>query len=750
VIGSIVAWWLAAEVLGLMALPICYVVFRGLSDRGLGFAKIAGLLLLGYITWLVEILQFVDFSRATVLVFLVLLAAGGAWLVRKDWPDLLVFVSSKRKLILGYEAIFAAAFLFMVIYRGFNPEISGTEKPMDFALIEGILRSGQFPPKDPWMSGFSISYYYFGYYLSALMIRISGVMPAIGFNLALGSFFALTAQGVASLLYNLTNRLRVGVLGAFLVLIASNADGLLRVIHYGTLTPSVFWWWWPSSRVLISGCNGQCIDEFPQFSFMLGDLHPHVMVLPLAVLALGIALTLLKRPEPLRFTRVDWLTLLVVPVAVGSLGFTNTWDLPAYLAIVLTALVARQYVGHVTSEDLVILTPSEARGKDLAPSEQASSFAAAAAQDDSVPMRLRTTIWLDLKPILWVAIAAIVAYLPFYVGFQSQAGGIRLVQGQTTPAEFFGMWGFPFAAALALLAVTVRLPRRDALALAVGGIVIEVLTRKWLVALMLPLAAAALWHLWLQVKDRKWDPVGAFALGLAAAGFGLIAVCEVVFLKDTFNNRMNTIFKFYYEAWLFLAIAAAYGIYAISQRFRTPRLHYGWTGAVAVVCAALCVYPVASFYSKGNEFKPAWTLDGSAFLTALDKGDGEAVTWLNDNVHSDKVVAEATGDEYTLFGRIATYTGLQSILGWAGHELQWRGTWIEQPKRIGDLATLYTTTDQTTVQNLLKQYNVSFVVVGGLERQKYGSRDYNAVFQKIGKVVFNQDGTTLYQVGAAS
>ncbi|HEU0167292.1 MAG TPA: hypothetical protein VFS62_05920, partial [Chloroflexota bacterium] len=145
-----------------------------------------------------------------------------------------------------------------------------------------------------------------------------------------------------------------------------------------------------------------------------------------------------------------------------------------------------------------------------------------------------------------------------------------------------------------------------------------------------------------------------------------------------------------------------------------------------------------------------WTLDGSAFLTALDKGDGEAVTWLNSNVSSDQVVAEATGDEYTMFGRVATYTGLESMLGWAGHELQWRGTWIEQPKRIGDLSTLYTTNDQTTVQNLLKQYNVSFVVVGGLERQKYGNRDYNALFQKIGKVVFNQDGTTLYQVGATS
>jgi uncharacterized membrane protein len=112
------------------------------------------------------------------------------------------------------------------------------------------------------------------------------------------------------------------------------------------------------------------------------------------------------------------------------------------------------------------------------------------------------------------------------------------------------------------------------------------------------------------------------------------------------------------------------------------------------------------------------------------------------------VVAEATGDEYSQFGRIGTYTGLESILGWAGHELQWRGVWKEQPKRVGDLTTLYTSADQNTVKNLLTQYDVSYVVVGGLERQKYGNRDYASVFQQVGRVVFDQDGTTLYYVGA--
>jgi YYY domain-containing protein len=701
---SIATWWLAAEVVGLVALPICFVFFRGLPDRGLGFSKIFGLLLLGYVTWLIEILQFVDFGRASVVAFLLLLAGGAAWLVRKDWADLRVFVSSKRRLLLGYEAIFLAGFAFIVWFRGFNPDIAGTEKPMDFALINGILRSGQFPPKDPWMSGFGISYYYFGYYLTALMIKLSGVLPAVGFNLALASVFGLAAIGIAALLYNLTGRLRFGVLGAFLTLLASNPDGFLRVLRAGTLAPQQFWWWWPSSRVLHAGCGAECIDEFPQFSFMLGDLHPHVMALPLAVLALGVALAMLKRPQRLRWSRADWLTLALVPICAGALGFANTWDLPAYLAIILAAIALRQHW-------------------------EAQSF--------------------DWRPILFVALTSIAAYLPFYAGFHSQAGGIALERAQTTPPEFLGMWAFAFLLALALLAATTRLPYRHALVLGLAGLLVLAITGKWLVALMLPLAAAAIWYVYLRLKARKWEPEQAFALGLVAAGFGLIALCELVFLKDTFNNRMNTIFKFYYEVWLLLAVGGAYGVAQISQRLRRPSLHYGWVGGVGLLCAAAALYPVASFYTKANELKSAWTLDGSAFMKTAMPGDLQAIDWLNQHAGADVVVAEATGDEYSQFGRFGTYTGLESILGWAGHELQWRGVWKEQPKRIADLQTLYTTPDPGIVKNLLAQYDVSYVVVGPLERQKYGNRD-DQVFQKVGHVVFDRDGTTLYYVGANS
>ncbi|MHB8620397.1 MAG: DUF2298 domain-containing protein, partial [Chloroflexota bacterium] len=657
--ASVLTWLLAAELLGLVGLPIAFALCPGLPDRGASLAMMLGWLLLGYLTWLAEILQFVDFTPPTVLFFLLLLAAGSAWLGWRQRSEMAAFVRRKWPLLAAYESIFLAAFGFMAWFRGFNPQIAGTEKPMDFALINGLLRSSHFPPMDPWMSGFHISYYYFGYYLVALLTRLTGVMPAIAFNLGLASVFSLAALGVAGLVYNLTRSLLAGLFGAFLALLASNPDGFARVLSYQTLAPSTYWWWWGSSRVLKSGCGGQCIDEFPQFSFLLGDLHPHVMALPLATLALGLSLAMLVRPGPLRWARSDWLPLAVLPVVAGSLGFANTWDLPTYLAILLMAILLSGYL-HL-------------RSLAAAGTESARSWRA-----------------FDWRAPLWVALAAGACYLPFYVGFQSQAGGVGLVSGQTTVNEFVRMWAFHFALAGVLLALLVRLRGWEAAALLGLAVALALVYRHWLAALVVPLALCCLLTVRNNLADGKWDAGHTFVLGLTAVAFGLIAVCEVVYLKDIFNNRMNTVFKFYYQAWLLLSIAGAYAGWEVWRRLRTAWPRWAWLGGLAGLCVVAGTYSAASFHSKANGFTGPWTLNGSAYLRQSDPGDAAAIAWLNSHVAGDAVIAEATGPEYSQYARFGTFTGLESVLGWAGHELQWRGVWKEEPVRIQDLQHLYT------------------------------------------------------------
>jgi YYY domain-containing protein len=245
-------------------------------------------------------------------------------------------------MVIANEALFALAFVLFALFRAYNPEIMGTEKPMEFAFLNAILRSDTFPPHDPWLSGFGISYYYFGYLMMALLTRLSGVASAVAFNLGITLLFALTVTGAYGLVYNLIEgrgneatgqrgklvtslpRYFVPLLGPLFVAILGNLEGVLEVLHAKGLGSAGFWkwldikelvsngrvtgrwfdlgsgwWWWRASRVIhdkdLLGNTIEVIDEFPFFSFMLGDMHPHVLALPFVLLALALALNVLRQ-----------------------------------------------------------------------------------------------------------------------------------------------------------------------------------------------------------------------------------------------------------------------------------------------------------------------------------------------------------------------------------------------------------------------------------------------------------------------
>jgi uncharacterized membrane protein len=245
-----VSWWLAVEVLGLAALPLAWRLFRNLPDRGYALAKPLGMLVTSYLFWVAVSLGVFANSR-TAIVLCLLLVVGGSLLVllgRRgfrtmetglEMGGLRQWLRSNLGLIVTNELLFAVAFGLLTLVRAYNPEISATEKPMDFAFLNGILRSEYFPPLDPWLSGFAISYYYFGYLIVAVLTRFSGVPSEVAFNLAIALLFALTANGAFSLTYNLVSRHResesrggalptaFGALGAVFVAVLGNLEAVL-------------------------------------------------------------------------------------------------------------------------------------------------------------------------------------------------------------------------------------------------------------------------------------------------------------------------------------------------------------------------------------------------------------------------------------------------------------------------------------------------------------------------------------------
>ncbi|MSQ33164.1 MAG: hypothetical protein EXR60_01905 [Dehalococcoidia bacterium] len=795
------SWWLTTTALGLLAFPVARHLFRALPDQGYSLARPLGLLLLSYLAWLLGLSHIIPNGRGAAVLALAVLAAVAFILVLRRPGELVAWMRRSWRQVAIVEGLYATAFVLFAIFRAYSPEIAGTEKPMDFALLNAILRSQAFPPADPWLSGHSISYYYFGYLQVATVTNLTATAPSLAFNLAQAALFALTATAAFGIGYNLVALWRrpaegalcrpaiwLGLLGAALVVLMGNLVGvfeLLRAHGAGSTGlwdalavkglsgdapsaawhPTEFWWWWRSTRVIDTVVEGvsrdYTITEFPFFSFLLGDLHPHVMALPSALLALGLGLAVLAGKEALgaaSHLARPWFSALAALI-LGALGFLNSWDLPTYGALFLGAVALRAY--------------RENGGVGRKAGLAAAAFAI---------------------PIL---VAAVLLFLPFYANFSSQASGLAPVGRYTTGyLHFFLVLGplfLPAATYVVLLAGRVSKGRAwrgasapgsesatwrlsDAcwgVALALGLFLLWVAATVWmadplgeglvriagrLLRLLPLLALVALAGLSLRTLARpaQGEAEGAGAAVLFALLTVLVASLvllapELFYVRDLFNNRMNTIFKLYYQAWLLLAVVAPFCLYYLAHSWR-PYLSLAraakwvWLGVLAVLLAGAFVYSAAAVPSRSDEFKGTPTLDGLAFLRRTNPDLMQALEVLKARAPPEAVVVEAAGGSYTDYGRVSGLTGILAVLGWSGHEHQWRGTTRAFAGREQDIDRIYQAEDAATLRSLLDQYRVTYVFVGDLELRRYGPATASRLAQFL-PVEYQNDGVTILKVG---
>jgi len=778
-------FWLLLQVIGLLALPLTLRLLRFLPDRGYALAKPLGLLLMGYLLW---ILVTIGVLRNTLgnTVFVLLLIAGASWLVwRSHGQEMLADLRRNRRLVIATEVLCLLALLLFATFRAYNPDIAATEKPMEFAFINGILRSETFPPRDPWLSGYGISYYYLGYVIAAALTRLVGLASDITFNLVGTMLFALTVTGAFGVCANLAllgrgkeadgdgslGTILTGTLGAVLTAVMGNLEGLFEMIrahgwgsealwrwldvkNLGTTPlsarwyPDDMWWWWRASRVIhdkdLAGRSIEVIDEFPFFSFLLGDNHPHVLTLPFVFLALSLALNLLlsqrggreevarvgARAQVAGFMRdlwhgdlVDW---VLYGLCLGSLGFLNTWDYPIYLAIAVACFaIARQRergFGWAWLQDLV-------------------AFGAV------------------------LVVMGIVFYLPFYLGFRSQAGGIGWVGDiKTRLHQFLLMLGVQlFLLSGWLVALIARWRRQPegrhppllALLLAGGCALAALLSAVmgwWTAALVLLLlgisAGLLVWGA--QRSDQseaKLNTSIQFGLLLAIVGLGLVGFCEFAFLRDTFGTRMNTVFKFYYQGWVLLSLAGAVGACDLVRSTRSTRRLglYTWGGVATLLVLCGLIYPVAAVPAKTNGFVNEPSLDGTGYIARYRPDDYAAVQWLRENAPDDAVMLEVPGGSYSEYNWVSAHTGIPTLLGWGGHELQWRGSYDIPAAREPDIEAIYTSLDAGLTASLLDQYGIDYVYVGRLERDRYHLNP--SQLRKLGEIMaiaYSNESVTLY------
>ncbi|TAK24717.1 MAG: hypothetical protein EPO26_05760 [Chloroflexota bacterium] len=782
-IVSVVAWWVALQVFGLAALPVALRVFRNLPDRGFFLARPVGLILTGFIYWHAGTFGILRNTWESVVAILIIVAAIG-WLgCRSQIRHLGDLLRERRAWLVTTEALFTVAFLVWVAIRAFDPDITATEKPMELLFLNGVLRSPFFPPIDPWLSGFSISYYFFGYLIAGMLASLTATPAQVAFNLMLPSLFALSATGAFGIGLALAHggsprrgsrfAIAGGLITVATTLLVTNLEPVLEVLNANRLLspdiqryfaikdmpnayqsarffPSDNWWWFRATRVIGTTVgDGRApaadytINEFPFFSFILGDMHPHVLALPFLFLAIGIALNLARAPGTITLAslRRDPWFVGSVGIAIGGLGFLNTWDMPTMLFVLAGAFAIRQ---------------------------------------------LRERGVFDIRSIREIALGfvgatalCIALYLPFYLTFRSQAAGLGVVITKTQFHHFLLFWGPTFALLVVYLLTGLYEARRDGppnawyqsritWLLVTILAAVAVIVQAPVVAATVPLIAAALaivtWHgaravaapsSGAESADGNNSPIESpLAAFIALTGFLLVLGCEIVFIRDFFGNRMNTVFKLYYQAWVLLAIASGFAIpqlIARAREVRRPltRATVSAVGAVIVIAyAATLLYPIGAVLDKTRDFGHAATLDGIAFWGRSRPDELAAIRWLRRTVVGAPVIVEATGGSYRQeFGRVASMTGLPTLLGWDYHEQQWRGTFEEAGARKPDIDLIYRSNESRQVLQILAKYNATYVFVGQTERDVYGRQ--GADLERFGQfmdVAFRSGAVTVYRV----
>ena len=733
----VLQWWWVLFIIGIIFLPLSQYLFSNFADRGYIFSKTIALACISYGVFLLGIVHFLPFSITTI-VFVLFLSIGANFILYKR-------SNSKSTKPVSYKIIIFEEILFFLVLalwsyvRGHEPSIHGLEKFMDFGFINSLLRTTYFPPKDMWFPPFPINYYYFGHLITALLIKLTAVPGQIGFNLMLASMCAFTFVSSFSLGINLIGQEKMkksiivaGILTALLVTFAGNIHPLYSLFHpYPVESPKPPWqltyspatfpnaYWYANATRFIP----YTIHEFPMYSFVVADLHGHVLDLPFVLLTIALLCALFKK-EKIRIR-----DLLFYAFILSVMYMTNAWDGGIYFLaamIILTVKYFSIFQFRVTHRKFLKFRLYRVH---------------------NIPLFLRQLS----KSFVVLLVSFIVFIIPFSLFFQTSSlvHGIGILCAPDFLTKIGHIGPFLFEAAHCQKSPWWQL-------LILYGFFYFSVT-----AFIIFLATKKLKNVSTSTK---------FVLCLVIIATLLIIIPEFIYVKDIYpmHYRANTMFKLVYQAFIILSLVSGYVIYQLLR----IRFKYLMILILLPFLSAVFIFPyfaISSYYSMPptiifpcntvtfdclgktvntyfqTDLKNYKGIDGTAYLKTTSVADYTVIQWMNRNVHGQPIILEAQGDSYTDYDRISSYTGLPTVLGWTVHEWLWRGSYDVPSPRVADVQTIYTTPDVLTARKFLNKYNVTYVYVGDLERQKYPTLSEEK-FKQLGKVVFQIGNSRLYKL----
>lgn len=720
-------WWLLAGILGFVGMPVAGRLFAGFDDKGWMFSKVLSIAVTGFLTWFLVSVRLLKFTTGTCILVAVAWGILGFFLLfRQNEKGIECLPTGHLTLVYWEELLFFAFFLLWTYLAGFHPAAFGTEKFMDYGFMEAMMRSEVLPARDIWYSQGQINYYYGGQYFAVFLTRLSGSTPAMTYNLMRTFVAGLAFVLPFSLVYQMAaDRLQgkafgkktqvisavSGVTAGFAVSIAGN----MHYVVYGLVRPllqklqgaaEIDGYWFPDATRYIGfdpDVADKTIHEFPCYSFVLGDLHAHVVNIMFVLLLIGLlyAFSRRRRMEEMQEGSEEALCvedrksfwkrqllmphILLVSVLLGMFQWTNFWDFVIYFVVT---------GGVVLFTNIICL---KGKGKKI--------FVVTALQAVEV-----------------LAISYLVI-LPFTLQFETMVQGVAIAQNHSLPHQLLILWGLP-----ALLTVVY---------------LISVLWEK-----LHNMENKSVYRL---MKAVNVPDLFAVITGLCA--IGLVLIPELVYVRDIYENgnaRANTMFKLTYQAYILFGITMGYVIYRLF--FITRQKIFKGLAAVGLILLAItCGYfgnSVKSWF--GNVWVPSnyKGLNAIAYIETDFPEDAAGIYWLRNNVKGAEVVLEANGDSYspTGFERVSAMTGLPTVLGWYVHEWLWRNDVEDLNQKSADVEAIYTSPDRDQAEALLRQYEVSYIFVGAREKEKYEDRLNDELLRSLGEVVFEDQSSGTYIV----
>lgn len=709
-------WWILAGILGLLFQPLTARLFDTFTDKGWMFSKVIGILIPGYLTWFLVVIKALPFTGAACIgVTAVCVALMILWCFWDARRDRITLPEGQWNLVYWEEIIFLAMFLLWTYLAGFHPAAYGTEKFMDYGFMEAMMRSTTLPARDLWYSLEDINYYYGGQYFAVFLTKLTGTKVALTYNLmrtfVAGFLFVLPCSLVWQLLRDrmgkrLTGKRRCAPpLGGLLAGVAVSMAGNMHYVIYAWIRP---WladlglvskrdeYWFPDATRYIGhdpDVADKTIHEFPSYSFVLGDLHAHMVNLLFVILLLGLLYAWMRWRrrwgDQGKLGKKQILRELTQPgiwmaaFLLGVYQWTNYWDFVIYYVVI---------GGVVLFTNIVVY---EGKAREV----------------------LAVTA---LQAVEVVAVALVVA-LPFTLNFTSMTQGVALAENHSRFYQLCVLWGLP-----------------------------TVLVFIYIVTLFWGKTGRKVHKI---LSEIRVPDLYILILGLCAVG--LILLPELVYVRDIYENgnaRSNTMFKLTYQAYLMFGVSMAYIIVRFLAVCRRKLMK-----AVGIIGLSLLLMTAGYFGNAvrnwfGEVWKPSLYqgLDATNFLEMDFPEDAAAIRWLQANVEGSPVVLEADGLSYTEYERVSAMTGLPTILGWYTHEQLWRGNDTDDLNaKSMEIQEIYTSFDEWQVLSLIQKYDVSYIFVGSTERDKYGSDLNEEMLRSLGEVVFQDEvyETYIIQVG---